>query len=460
MKYENAKDVLPEEIFEEVQKYAAGKLLYFPVIGERSPWGAKSGNRFKNEKRNQEIRRLYGDGYSLDQLAERYFLTPESIKNIIYTRKGTKMNLDEVFALYEDEKPLAYKLTSQIDEMQDWGEYYFITNYLVTFPGRKLMIRIQQYPFATQTRLAEQEKTAAAYEAEGLRVCRMATNRYGELSTAVSYEGHDCVVFAEEVHEDLIPSSDASPKTPGGRFLYTDELLTVAAKIGQRHLEGNEPNYAVLYDNTSACFKEYEDWIHEYTEADLPNRIREKQPDLFPVYEKINAELRRVREDLRPLYKKLPRSVFHGEERGESILLDKEGHLVGLCDFTDGGADVCVNHFLCLAMQMDEILPEDYTWLAVHDPEADRRRVESVVHALKVIGKEYTWSGEELTALPLLYKLMLFGRPYYYGTLFGLMNDHDKLKEMLEFILEKVSGGDEIDFERELGENEVTRVAR
>ena len=35
MKYENAKDVLPEELFEKVQKYASGKLLYFPISGER-----------------------------------------------------------------------------------------------------------------------------------------------------------------------------------------------------------------------------------------------------------------------------------------------------------------------------------------------------------------------------------------------------------------------------------------
>lgn len=28
MKYENANDILPEELIKEIQKYAAGKLLY------------------------------------------------------------------------------------------------------------------------------------------------------------------------------------------------------------------------------------------------------------------------------------------------------------------------------------------------------------------------------------------------------------------------------------------------
>ena len=446
MKYENAKDILPEELFEEVRKYASGKLLYVPIAGERHRWGTKSGNRLKNEKRNQEIRQLYKNGLSLEQLSARFFLTPESIKNILYTKKGTKMNLDEILKLYNDAPPLAVEKMYQVDERKTWGEYYYVVDYLVTYPKRKLTLHIHCYPYTTPARIEEQNRTAAAYQEAGCSVCRIVPNQAGALSCCVSFAGHDCVVFAEEYREKAIPIFDKAPKLPDGRYVYTDELLTLIGKIGNRHLQGKEPNYAVLFDNSSSCFKQYEDWIAEYTEADLPNEIREKQPALLGLYEKINENLRSVREALRPIYGKLPKSVFHGEERGGSLLMDESGHLIGLCDFTDGGSDVCINHFLCLAMQMDEALPEDYAWLAVHDPEIDRMRVQSVVHALQVIGQEYVWTDEELTALPLVYKLMLFGRPYYYGTLFSLMNDCGKLKEMLEFILDKLTSSDEIDF--------------
>lgn len=446
MKYENAKDILPEELFEEVRKYASGKLLYVPIAGERCQWGAKNGNRLKNEKRNQEIRQLYKNDLSLEQLSARFFLTPESIKNILYTKKGTKMNLDEILKLYDDAPPLAVEKMYQVDERKTWGEYYYIADYLVTFPKRKLMLHIHCYPYTTPARIEEQNKTAAAYQEAGCSVCRIVPNQAGALSCCVSFDGHDCVVFAEEYREKAIPIFDKAPKLSDGRYIYTDELLSLIGKIGNRHLQGKEPNYAVLFDNASSCFKQYEDWIAEYTEADLPNEIRQKQPDLMGIYEKINENLRSVREALRPIYGKLPKSVFHGEERGGSLLMDESGHLIGLCDFTDGGSDVCINHFLCLAMQMDETLPEDYAWLAVHDPEIDRRRVQSVIHALQVIGKEYVWTEEELAALPLVYKLMLFGRPYYYGVLFSLMNDCGKLKEMLEFILDKLTSSDEIDF--------------
>lgn len=128
MKYKNAKDVLPQTLFEKVQKYASGELLYFPVSGQRCRWGDKSGNRFRNEKRNREIQNLYRNGLSPEQLSERYYLTPESIKNIIYSKKGTKtnMNLDEILNLYEDAPPLALEKKCQMDDVREWGGKFII----------------------------------------------------------------------------------------------------------------------------------------------------------------------------------------------------------------------------------------------------------------------------------------------------------------------------------------------
>ena len=52
---------------------------------------------------------------------------------------------------------------------------------------------------------------------------------------------------------------------------------------------------------------------------------------------------------------------------------------------------------------------------------------------------------DELAALPLVYKIMLFGGVYYYGTVFRLMDNHDQLKELLEYILNQLFT-DQIDF--------------
>ncbi|MHA7963164.1 CD3324 family protein [Paenibacillus sp. CAU 1782] len=87
MKYENARDILPEELFAEVQKYAAGKLLYFPAGDDKRGWGEASGYRDQLLKRNRMIRNKYAHGITVSELADEYFLSLDSIKKIIYSKK-------------------------------------------------------------------------------------------------------------------------------------------------------------------------------------------------------------------------------------------------------------------------------------------------------------------------------------------------------------------------------------
>lgn len=87
MKYENAKELLPEVLLKEVQKYAGGKLLYIPVENESKSWGEASGYRQKLLKRNVIISNRYKSGATLSELAEEYFLSLDSIKKIVYGKK-------------------------------------------------------------------------------------------------------------------------------------------------------------------------------------------------------------------------------------------------------------------------------------------------------------------------------------------------------------------------------------
>lgn len=87
MRYENASDVLPAELLREVQKHAAGKLLYIPVGDDRKAWGEASGYREQLLKRNRMIRNKYAHGVTLSELADEYFLSLDTIKKIIYAKK-------------------------------------------------------------------------------------------------------------------------------------------------------------------------------------------------------------------------------------------------------------------------------------------------------------------------------------------------------------------------------------
>lgn len=83
MKYKNAQDILPDHLLKELQQYVSGETLYVPNRQERKSWGESSGAREYYKKRNEEIRRKYRDGASVEHLAEEYHLSLESIRKIV-----------------------------------------------------------------------------------------------------------------------------------------------------------------------------------------------------------------------------------------------------------------------------------------------------------------------------------------------------------------------------------------
>ena len=95
MKYENAKDILPASLLEEVQKYAEGKVIYIPKCTKAKGWGEASGYREKLNKRNTLICNRYSAGKSILEIAEEFYLSPETVKKIVY---GNKVNLPEFSA--------------------------------------------------------------------------------------------------------------------------------------------------------------------------------------------------------------------------------------------------------------------------------------------------------------------------------------------------------------------------
>jgi len=84
MKYINAAEILPEKLLKELQTYIEGEVLYIPKASAKKQWGTATGSRLFYRERNEEIQRLYREGYSMDVLAKRYGLANSTIKKIIY----------------------------------------------------------------------------------------------------------------------------------------------------------------------------------------------------------------------------------------------------------------------------------------------------------------------------------------------------------------------------------------
>lgn len=84
MCYIKAKDILPLEIVELIQKYVEGESIYIPKKeSNRKTWGETTNIRQEIKLRDSRIYSDYTKGISRIDLAEKYFLSKKSIDRII-----------------------------------------------------------------------------------------------------------------------------------------------------------------------------------------------------------------------------------------------------------------------------------------------------------------------------------------------------------------------------------------
>lgn len=84
MKYKNAQEILPDKLLKELQKYIAGETLYIPSAVSKKTWGETSGARNYYKQRNDKICKLHANGHKIEQLADEFNLSVDSIRKIIY----------------------------------------------------------------------------------------------------------------------------------------------------------------------------------------------------------------------------------------------------------------------------------------------------------------------------------------------------------------------------------------
>ena len=90
MSYIKAEEHLPEELIREIQKYVQGAQIYIPGVAEQKlSWGEKNGTKQKLASRNNSIREMKGSGWKIDDLADHFNLSSDSIRKILYKRKAS-----------------------------------------------------------------------------------------------------------------------------------------------------------------------------------------------------------------------------------------------------------------------------------------------------------------------------------------------------------------------------------
>lgn len=86
MKYKNAREVLPSELIEEIQKYIQGEFLYVPKKDKQTQRSATK-YRLELEKRNSRIYKMYLEGMRKKLLAQKFNLAQSSIRRIIIEQR-------------------------------------------------------------------------------------------------------------------------------------------------------------------------------------------------------------------------------------------------------------------------------------------------------------------------------------------------------------------------------------
>lgn len=441
MKYENAKDFLPKRLFEELQRYAAGKLLYVPSKADRRPWGESTGYRKFLGRRNAEIRRKFTEGASVDSLADEYFLTPETVKKIVYLKKEkNNMELYEILRLYSDKEPVRVETLSE----RTWGSApeQYLFEAAVTYPDKKIVLRVFCYCFATPERIAQGAGMIDAYAGMGYTFPKIVPNVNGKLTHRVEYNGYDCVVYAYEWGDgERMDEMEGS----SGRLPCYDELLEIGAKAASLRLDGELCSCMALFDPVTACGAN-EDYTAEYVACDLKELVMREYPSLAGKYKEIARLFSENRDALRPMWGDLPSSLFFGDTWG--VFVDGDGRLAYVTNFEDGGHEANLGYLFRLAICLaDSETGGDTTNSCeeTYDEALLKERIEAFCRNVKYIAQRYRFSDEEIAAAPYLWRNMLLGNHYYWelGDFAG--GDAGRLSDFFDFLKGRFEA-DEIDF--------------
>lgn len=100
MKYVNANEVLPDRLITEIQQYIQGESIYIPrPESSRQKWGSCSGSRKWIDERNDSIRTSFRSGSTIQELAQEYFLSTETIKKLSINEKQQRM-INKIIPLF------------------------------------------------------------------------------------------------------------------------------------------------------------------------------------------------------------------------------------------------------------------------------------------------------------------------------------------------------------------------
>ena len=337
-------------------------------------------------------------------------------------RRRTRMEKKEIALLFRSEEPINITAKNSSHGEDDFREALF-----VEYEDEKMVIKLADNSFTDEEHLIMWMTIAEKYKELGY-YCPQFIKALDGTFPRVDYEGHNCIVYAEEY--SLYRSADEiieeKFKETGlmadGYFSYLKDVVSMNAKVASQHYNFTDlPSAYSMFETFDA--KDEVDEVMEYAlnwkkEADkLPEKYREQ-------VERIWANWQDARAQLREIYSELPTSVFQADINDTNVLLDEEGNFKGVYDFNIGGKEVFINLIFREAPYVSS-----RKWGGVED-----HFLLCIKKVLQLSSEIYEFNELEKKAAPLLYKCI---KPlYWYSTdlLKEAGNQETEIQKCLDFI--------------------------
>lgn len=325
------------------------------------------------------------------------------------TEMNTEYEIKKIWGFFSNQIPSEMKILDTRDYPDDFREAISIT----LEKDERYVLKLAANEFTFSGRITMWERTAKEYRRLGFYAPKILTDLQGGFPR-VEYKGHDCVAYVEE----FVPYKTAGEPRKDDKVdlippkLYIHDVWRMTAKVAQKHFDFTEYLSAwCLFDLFDSTYEEDEvmENAHAWKEyADsLPEEFREQVERIWNLWIENKNQLE-------PVYRDLPKSVFQADINSSNILLDEDNKFVGVFDFNLAGKEVVLNYLF------RETFGNDF------EDELDK-----LFEMLQVVGEYYEYSELEKEWVLKLYRYL---KPLWYIKVENLKKRKDDWVAVREYL--------------------------
>ncbi|MBR6039855.1 MAG: phosphotransferase [Clostridia bacterium] len=316
----------------------------------------------------------------------------------------------ELYARFFDGEPVSCESIETGVGDDDYRKTVIVT----ATDGEKVVLKIVSNDFTFPDKIRMWQRTVEEYRDLGYYCPQIIGDRNGEFPM-IDYRGRRCVVYAEEFsrYRTLEDRMAENAQSISARA-YAKDIWRMTAMIAAKQLD------YTAYPSAYCLFERF--CPSDETDEVLYNALEwKKLADALPG--SFSGQVQRIwtrwnenRDALRPLYKKLPTSVFQADLNATNLLVDENGAFKGVMDFNLCGKEVFLNY----------LMRENY--------DDFEEELDLIREALRISSAYYAFSEDEKQAVLPLYRCL---KPLWYTRVEDLEeagDDEAKIREILNRI--------------------------